>query len=675
MTRFSKYNWQIFTRTRILSGALIGEYIVLHLYMCSILLLTNVHELGTFLNRSQSTGFFLFLLYAFLSYEFIYQEKACFMNECLVVNRGEHLKVLLNQTFLLFPFAFLNSAIVLAYDLTAVKLTGELTLMAARHLLLCCLLNILLVQVIGILLGAVLASGLKRPIAYGVLVVVAFLESPLSKDCFSLIPTSGDASQFDIVNIIDFFCITAPDTSWVPDTIYGLSIEMCRWALALFWIAFLLSVFFYLNMPKKWMKCKTAIVILCGIAFVGFVGFAQSGLDSVIRLDLRNSGAAYGDGIYGYSHENKVEEAGFKVLSYDLDLSVTRRLYATANMQVTRNQENDHYLFTLYRGYKITSIVDENGNTLEYTRDGHYLDIVYPLAESEGTISITYEGSGNRYYSNYQGIALPGYVPWYPMAGYLELWDYDTNRTYVNIDSSEKSFYVTIDTKLPVVSNLEQIDTNVFAGESTAVTLIGGLLTEKESDGIVYYDSPINQYELDLDELQDGLASAEEILGISFGLDFQNTQILCMPTIITSTSGGQSEHVVIMPDHILLSNDNLDLLYTMLEILIPQKENSTELRELFLYYLEEGETADPLYSETENTTTNGKPEYEELSELNQKENDDVDAWVLAQVRFEQLFRYQMDQFGGQEVLRACYDYFASDDEQNEIDFLYNLDIN
>jgi hypothetical protein len=261
------------------------------------------------------------------------------------------------------------------------------------------------------------------------------------------------------------------------------------------------------------------------------------------------------------------------------------------------------------------------------------------------------------------------------MAGYLNLWNDDTYRTYVNIDSSEKSFYVTIDTKLPVVSNLEQIDTNVFAGESTAVTLIGGLLTEKESDGIVYYDSPLNQHELDLGDLQDGLASAEKMLGISFGLDFQNTQILCMPGIITSTSGGYSEGVVIMPDHMLLSNAGVALLDTMLDVLIPQKEHSTELRQLFLYYLEEGETADPLYSEDCNTTTNGKPEYEELSELNLTEHDDVDAWVLAQNRFEQLFRYQMDQLGGQEVLRACYDYFASDDEQNEIDFLYNLDIN
>jgi cytochrome c-type biogenesis protein CcmE len=669
MTRIGKYSGTLFLQTRLLPCAFLVGYAVLHGYLLVQGSLLDYRELGAYLNTSQSVGVLLFLLFSLLSFEFLFLARASHLDECLEANREMHLKFRWCQLGLLLPLILLSSVTVFCYDLFGVASFGALTGMVLKHLVLCCVLNILLVELVAVLLGSVLASAASRPVSYCVIIVASFLMSPVAKTWFSLIPFPYDSLPFDAVRIIDFFSITAPDTDWVPDPNYGLALESCRWDLVLFWISLLFALFLLLNRPRKRKRYGVMIGALLAVCVVGAIGFFQMGQDSVVRLDNRLWGTSYSDSTYRYTHEEQEEEADFRILTYQIDLSVQRKLYADVSLTVTHSEDSDHYLFTLYHGYKITSLTDGSGNSLDYTRDGNYLDVVFPLTDEEGQINICYQGSGNRYYSNSQGIALPGYFPWYPMAGYLTLWDSETSSTHVNLDPSSKEFYLTVDSSLPLVSNLEEVSEHSYAGSASAVTLIGGFLTQVEENGFTYYTSPLNPIQLNLEELQEKLEEAEQTLDVDFGINLDQTTIITMPEIITRTAGGSSETFVAYPDHLLVANDRTDLVSAALDTLLPRKSDAQELRDLLVFYLMVDDSEETLYGE-DMAADGEKPAYADVAALiSPDESSDL---TISQVYFEQLFRYQINQLGRDTVLRACYQYLSSEDSRSQVDFLYDL---
>lgn len=431
-------------------------------------------QLDTYLNITQNVGILVFIVIGFITFEFFYMEQGCGAGEALSANRQMHCQYRLSQVFILLPAPVLAGFTVFMYDISAVRYWDAVTQPVVLHLLLCCLLNVVLVSIIAVLLGAVLGSWLGRMGSYAILVAEGFLMLPIAKNLVNILP---DITELDFGRLIDFFAITAPDTNWDPDSIYGLSIEACRWALALFWIAFLLILFLKRHFVRRRIKTKIVFSVLGVLSLAGFVGFAEMGTDSVVRLYDRTNGTAYGDSSYynRNSETYQTAEAGFEIISYNLDVSVKRKLYVDAEISVTRNTGSDQYLFTLYRGYKVSSVTDEEGNRLDFTQDGFYLSVTYPLEEETGVICITYKGTGNRYYSNYQGIALPEYFPWYPQAGWKDMsWLSEAGSASEQVDDSEKKFVITLDTNLTVVSNLEETAEHVYEGTASGATLIGG---------------------------------------------------------------------------------------------------------------------------------------------------------------------------------------------------------
>jgi hypothetical protein len=670
MARFRNYYIRLFAQTLVFLCGLLGGCVILCGYLLGERNWLSYGELGTYLNISQSTGLFLFVLFAFLAFEFLYLERASGLTECLETNRQLHLQIRWNQILLLLPLALVPWGIVFGFDFFAVLSKGALTGQVLTHLILSSVLNVLVVEIIGILLGAVLASCASRPAAYCIMILFAFLMSPVAKNWVAVLLNSFETASFDPVRIMDFFGIVAMDTDWVPDPIYGLPIERCRWALALFWIALFLSLFLLLHRPKGKRRYPLMIGILWLAALLGLVGFLRMGGDSTVRLDDRRTGTAYGDYFYETTQEQKEESAAFSVLSYDLDLKITGRLHASATMTLTKNPEGDAYRFTLYRGYRILSVTDGEGNPLTYTRTGHYLEIDAPFDTPTGTILVEYEGSGGRYYSNDQGIALPGYLPWYPMPGYRSLWDEASSGISVSTEGEEIDFSVTVDTRLPLVCNLEEVEEHTYAGKATAVTLVGGLLTEKTSDGYVYYDSPLNLSSLDLETLEEELSVAEELLGISFDVDFSQKKIICMPRTICATSGGQNEGFVIYSDCILLDSE-IALTYSALDQLIPQKTDAAELRELLILYLWSGGTMEePMYYDS--SLEGVLPSRAELAALEPESGATYEEIVEAQAVLERLLRCKMEAYGTETVLRQCYEYLCSQDTEGEVSFLYAL---
>lgn len=665
LTRAWKHSFVLCMRIPLLMVAWIGGCIVLHWQLISQQSWLDLGMPGVYLNMCQRAGTLLFLVAAFASHELFYQDRACVLDECLSADRNFRLKLRCGHFLPLLIPVLLTTGTSLLYQVLSINALGVLDEAVLRHIVLACLLNIFFVQVIGVLFGAVLAISVGRIASYSLIAAGTLLTTNAVKNWVGQWLTSSGPVSRGIMGCLELFSIAAPDTDWEPDMIYGLPMEVSRWAAALFWITFLAALFLWMSRPKKQLRYTAPLVLLLCVSSLFLAGAMQSGNDSVLRLHDGATGAQT-DFYYETTHEPKEAAAEFEILTYELDLTVRNRLYAQAELTVTQNPSGDHYLMTLYRGYQVTSVTDGEGDPLDYTREGHYLDILYPMDTAQGTIRIEYQGTGNRYFSNYQGIALPGYMPWYPKAGWLKLWDRETNSVKINIESKESEFYVHLDTELPVVSNLESTGECSYSGTATNVTFVGGLMTEKSDGGITYFDSPLNMDGLALDELLNHLDWAEEILGRSLDVDLRETTIICMPNAISRTTSGGNEGVAVLPDHVLLQS-GIWLPDPFLERLVPQKEETDTLRKLVLYYLLSRDISESLYCHDEELSSQ-KPTLEELGSGEEDRMTEENRIAL-----ERLLRHQMEQYGFSEVLRVCCDYLASDDSGNQVNFLYSLE--
>lgn len=667
MRRIWVQSGRLFCRTPVLFLAAIVGYLILHIYMSMQMSLLHYYtDTVVFLNSGQAVGLLLFLLFAVLSYEFLAMERNCDLEECLSVNRRSQRQVMCGRICLLLPMALLTSATVFVYQFVGLRSQDALTGQVIVHLLLSCVLNIFLLQLIALLFGAALAASVGRPVAYTCIAVFAFLTTSFAKGWVSMLDVGYSAVGYAIMRFSDLFSLTAMDNNYITDNIYGQPIEPGRWIAALFWLFLFAAVFLWRTRVRSRRSARIPAAVSACAALALLVSFVSGVNDSTLRFDSRLTSA---NGAYQYElvTEQRSEEAAFDILSYRMELSAYRRLQARVEIEVSQNTEGEHYLFTLYRGYRVTSVTDGAGNKLSYERDGHYLDVQYPLDESTGTIVISYQGTGVWFFSNAQTVALPGCVPWYPIAGYSPFWDRATNTICLNIPEEEMDFTITFDTKLPMVSNLEQVDQNTWSGRAVSATFVGGLLEEKEEAGLTYYDSPLNTGELGLEQAQTRLATAEEILGMSLGLDLADCTIICLPGSISSTVGGVSLATVVLPDHVLFSSGAAIADY-ILEACIPEKEGADALYELVVYYLYCGVDADALYADGE-TVWQGLPDRSSIVTLE-------DIWDAAynssQAAFEQALRYQMNEYGASEVLRACYAYLQSDRTEDQVEFVYSL---
>lgn len=681
--RFLKHNFKIFLSSRYLPAAVLSGYAVIHIFLLFQNHWYQSGELSTYLNSTQNVGILCYLLMGFVTFEFFYIDKDSRAAECFEIDRRVYLKLLCGKLLLMLPAVILIGITVFVYDFTAVCYWDALTIPVVISLILYSILNIVLLGLAAVLLGAVLASWLRRIASYAILIAECFLLLPAAKNILNVFPLPLDQISIDFTRIIDFFALAAPDTDWIPDSIYGLSIEACRWDLAIFWISFLFLLFLKKYLPKRKRKTKSIMILLGALSLAGFCGFVQMGSDSVVRLDQRTNGTAYGDSSYdtfigGVYQE---EEAGFEILAYCMEVSVKRRLEVHADITFTckeSSENSDGYQFTLYRGYKVTSVTDEDGNVLEFSQNGDYLEIQYLSEEDTGTICISYCGSGNRYYSNYQGIALPAYFPWYPIAGWQDMsWLSEGGNVNTLIDDKDKEFQITLDTNLTVVSNLEETTDSVYEGTAVGVTFIGGLLVEKETAGITYWASPIDLSEPALDSAQDTLDRMEEILEIDLAVDLSECTIICMPGILSRTAVNISEIFVVFPDHVLAASEGWTLVGSVISSMLPEMENVDELRELFVEHLAYGESGclynlDAYYADVVQ-----KPDYEDLILLEEGENIVSEETEEALYLYEQLLHYQFEQLGYEEVMQACWDYLnnISDYAKNQVDFLYDLDRN
>ncbi len=192
-----------------------------------------------------------------------------------------------------------------------------------------------------------------------------------------------------------------------------------------------------------------------------------------------------------YYQENGVAEPvdiqDFPVTNYDIELWTGNRLKAKVAVRLG-DTGKEAYTFTLHHDYKIRSVKDGSGAALEFDVSGDYVTVYNP-ERSLDTIIFEYRGYGLLYQASSGYTYLPEYYKYFPVPGVLEVFDVDEANYVKNSLGYEVDFRLKVHANYDIYCNLDTMGDNEFAGKSTGITLLGGILVGETSvdDARIFY--------------------------------------------------------------------------------------------------------------------------------------------------------------------------------------------
>lgn len=501
-----------------------------------------------FLHKSQQLNTIFHILTLCASYETIYDYRRCDLEETVSVCPHGKRKFYSEPVLILVSFIGVLFALI-TFTTYFVGIYGRLPNDFFFHATEVNALNTMLGGIVFVLIGCLLALTLKRVKAYSLMALIVFVMLPASDLIPGILNDSYHINVWPLKSLLSW--ILPLNTSWTIDYQYGISCEGIRWNLVYAWFFFLLACF-ALRLTKK-EKLKSFVLvgislILCGTNF--FI-YLQGG--SIIDLTLAPTSVFRFDQMYYRENSQQEETAEFSILSYDMDFCVDHRLNAKVTMEIDEANLTN-YPFTLYRSYLVNKVTNESGVDIPFIQSGDY--IVISPDQPVNYITMEYCGYSPMFYSNDQGVCLPGCFPFYPWAGYRKIYfteptdsvSYPAN--IARVDLPETEFSVSILGVKNVQTNLSQkSDSLNFFGKTNALSIMGGFLSSNDVGGYSVVSSTLSdpkyRFSKDwLDLLQESITAEEMKKGISKHLVlsdyliFQNNETL-------STRAGYGDTIVL----------------------------------------------------------------------------------------------------------------------------------
>ena len=433
----------------------------------------------SFLEISMRLSVFCMIFFSLISYEFFYKAKLCNLEECLK-SSGKGFQTLYGNQFLFMIILNVIVTITLTiYNVCYYFYLGINHTEYLIHIFENMFIDIFLVSMVGIAIGLCAALMFKRLKAYLLLTLFIILTSPIFEGIAFALANTAKVNSYPIT---EFFSLYPPSLSADYIAQFGYSVLPYRIELLLFWIFAFLSIAL-IRILKNSKNVRRLCAGFCiAISLLNFVLYVQPSSKVIMNYDPGESKCCdlfY----YWYSAKQKEQPGDFNITKYDLDMKVTNKLSVTASLGIDKGSLNS-YRLTLYRGYKISSITDQNHNKLDYTQNGDYIEIKNKNASSISKLILTYSGYSPKFYSNAQGICLPGFFPYYPHSGYLKMYDNDEQGFEKNLLQTSTDFTVKIKSNKKVYSNLNDEGANSFSGKTDGLTLMSGFLNETKASGI-----------------------------------------------------------------------------------------------------------------------------------------------------------------------------------------------
>ena len=460
-----------------------------------------------------------FLFCLFIGYELSEGIRAENLQEVWGTGRNGLGRVVLAHLLVLAGFAFLLTLQYGGYNLYACLRYQGATAGYGLNLLGAHLLYLFLPCFAACLMGTVLALFAGRYTAYGVMVLIGYLSSSLFAELLEAVNVFGGRAAGRLLTLF-----TLPHQSrMILDEDYGFGLEGYRFFRVAFWLLLLAGLLWLgCRMRRRWPA------LLCGgLAVLCVGGFFFRG-SALVREDGPDRTS---DVLYFYYSENPVrnQPADFAVRSCDLKLKITDRLKGTATLAVEKNEVGADCRFTLYHGYKLTSLTDGAGDPLEYKREGDYLTVYPPAGERLEELVFQYRGEGGLSYSNRQAVFLPAGFGYYPLEGWVPL--YEENEVPFAAVGAEKDFTLQVSASCPLEVSLPPAEKG-YAGRTQGVTLLGGLVIRGDCGGMELVSASLSHRMGNIfwDEYQSRLDAAAQL-----GFDFSD-KLKDKPVFLTDQS-------------------------------------------------------------------------------------------------------------------------------------------
>ena len=350
--------------------------------------------------------------------------------------------------------------------------------------------------IVAILAGWLFARNAGKIIGYIELIVFAFIVSPIMSSQFE------NYSYF--VKWITYICKIFLLMPQGANSIEVYCMPMAGLLVAargIFWIGVFsgtLAIYF-LQHRRNEKRHKTAYYLsILTSAICAIWGLIYSGLPASYYCSdnfISNDDDQWRYTIEGVKQEER--EADFQIISYDMDLKLGRQMRATVTC-VPSDGGLDTYAMTLYRLYQVDSVIDENGDALEYQQDENTL-LIYGQEDGIRSFTLKYHGGptgASCLYNNWYAINLPGWFPYYPVPGWNKIYQNEGEYRYVdNRLKTPARFRIQLHADGKVYSDLKQEGNNLFQGESYGPTLLSGFVGERKlANGTVfiypYLDAP-----------------------------------------------------------------------------------------------------------------------------------------------------------------------------------------
>ena len=341
------------------------------------------------------------------------------MEECLKTQHKAYTVLITTQILMLLSFLFICMLVTLLLGLVITEKYNCWSASWILELILNTFLSFFMIPSCGVLMGVVFSKYFKRVNGYLLMILFLVLCSSMMND-IAIMLYELNINIYPLIFIFNFF---PPALNWTPIYAFGSSILPYRWILAVFWTCiFVVLLLCHLN--NKTIKDKLKIFISFILSASCIVLLLQP--MSILLLDSddpERSIMADWDYYYVMFPNDNIESANFNIDEYNLDIHIGNEMKATAKLTVD-NINLQEYKFTLYHKFKIDKVLDDDGKEINFEQNGDYITL-YNYNDSCKSFTFYYSGHSTIYYTNYQGVFLPGYFPYYPQSGWKKVYDRD----------------------------------------------------------------------------------------------------------------------------------------------------------------------------------------------------------------------------------------------------------
>ena len=343
------------------------------------------------------------------------------------------------------------------------------------HILQNAAVNVFLVMELGILAGLLFSKIRNRIPAYAGMMLIAYLVSPYPERIADAQCMAGNL-EHNIFPLVELFGILpSVRTGFDANPAFGESLSPARISLIFFWSA---AILFLLCLPVR-QRAGRLWAGVCVVAAAMCFGSYAAPVSDVKKESKPGRTMAHDQYYYEFPGTARTKKAagGYEITAYDMDLEIRRVLEADIMMDVDRSMEE--YKMTLYHGYRVEGAWDQDGREMDVTQDGDYLSIKAGGGDVS-RIRLSYSGYSAAYYSNSQGIYLPGDFAWYPRAGYIPLHDDEKMAMRSCFVDADTGFRMDISYGGEIHTNLEEGEDGSYAGTCDGPTILAGFYKEKE---------------------------------------------------------------------------------------------------------------------------------------------------------------------------------------------------